>query len=133
MNRKNVALAILLGLSFAKGVFAADPETEKKEFDINSIRYIQEEAEINLGFNVADYLPEGFDPHKIYVDLKAVQFIEEEYILDFDASSYLPEGFDAFDNPIGIEGINYIDDNDSYTVDWDTIKYLPEGFNAYTK
>ncbi len=133
MNKKNVALAILLGLSFAKGVFAADPETEKKEFDINSIMYIQEEAEINLGFNVADYLPEGFDPHKIYVDLRAVQFIEKEYILDFDASKYLPKGFDAFSDPIGIEGINYIDEIDSYTVDWDTKKYLPEGFNVYTK
>ena len=133
MNRKNVALAILLGLSFAKGVFAADPETEKKEFDINSIRYIQEEAEINLGFNVADYLPEGFDPHKIYVDLKAVQFIEEEYILDFDASTYLPKGFDAFSDPIGMEGINYIDEIDSYTLDLDTNKYLPKGFNKYTK
>ena len=133
MNKKNVALAILLGLSFAKGVFAADPETEKKEFDINSIMYIQEEAEINLGFNVADYLPEGFDPHKIYVDLRAVQFIEKEYILDFDASKYLPKGFDAFSDPIGIEGINYIDEIDSYTLDLDTNKYLPKGFNKYTK
>ena len=133
MNKKNVALAILLGLSFAKGVFAADPETEKKEFDINSITYIQEEAEINLGFNVADYLPEGFDPHKIYVDLRAVQFIEKEYILDFDASKYLPKGFDAFSDPIGIEGINYIDEIDSYTLDLDTNKYLPKGFNKYTK
>ena len=133
MNTKNVALAILLGLSFAKGVFAADPETEKEEFDINSITYIQKEPEISLGFDVADYLPEGFDPYKMYVDLNAVQFIEKEYILDFDTSKYLPIGFDAFADPIGIEGINYIDENDSYTEDFDANTYLPEGFNAYTK
>lgn len=133
MNKKNVALAIIMGLSFAKGVFAADPETEKEEFDINSIAYIQEEVEIELGFDVADYLPEGFDPYKQYVDLNSIEFIEEENVLDFDTSKYLPEGFDAYANPKGIEGINYIDENDTVVLDFNTKKYLPKNFNPYTK
>lgn len=131
MNKKNLALAIIMGLTFAKGVFAADPETEKEEFDINSITYIQEEDEIELGFDVADYLPEGFDPYEFYFDLDSVEFIEEKWSLDFDTAQYLPEGFDAYADPVGIEGINYIDENDIIELDLHTENYLPEDFNAY--
>ena len=133
MNNKNVALAIIMGLSFAKGVFAADPETEREEFDINSIAYVQEEDEIDLGFNVADYLPEGFDPYKQYVDLNAIEFIEDQDVLDIDTSTYLPEGFDAYANPKGIEGINYIDENDTFVLDFNAKNYLPQDFNPYKK
>lgn len=131
MNNKNVALAIVLGLTFAKGVFASDPETEKEEFDINSITYIQEEDEIELGFDVADYLPEGFDPYEVYFDLNSVEFVEEEWSIDFDTTSYLPVDFDAYADPKGIEGVNYIDEQDTVELDIDTARYLPEDFNAF--
>lgn len=133
MNKKNLALAIIMGLSFAKGVFAADPETEKEKFDINSISYIQEEDNIELGFDVADYLPEGFDPYKQYVDLNSIEFIEDADILDLDTQKYLPEGFNAYSNPKGIEGINYIDENDIFVLDFNAKDYLPTGFDAYIK
>lgn len=133
MNKNNLALAIIMGLSFAKGVFAADPETEREEFDINSITYIQEEDEIILGFDVADYLPEGFDPYKQYIDLNSIEFMEDENIIKLDTSKYLPKGFDAYANPKGIEGINYIDENDNVVLNFDAKKYLPKGFNAYKK
>lgn len=133
MNKKNLALAIIMGLSFAKGVFAADPETEKEKFDINSISYIQEEDKIELGFDVADYLPEGFDPYKQYVDLNSIEFIEDTDVLNLDIAANLPEGFDAYANPKGIEGINYIDENDTIVLDFNAKEYLPTGFNAYIK
>lgn len=133
MNKTNVALAIIMGLSFAKGVFAADPETEKEEFDINSITYIPEEDEIILGFDVTDYLPEGFDPYKQYVDLNSIEFVEDEPVLKLNTSKYLPKGFDAYADPKGIEGINYIDENDTFDLNFDAKEYLPEGFNAYAK
>lgn len=133
MNKKNLALAIIMGLSFANGVFAADPETEKKEFDINSVSYIQEEVKIELGFDVTDYLPEGFDPYKQYVDLNSIEFVEEADILDVDTSKYLPEGFDAYADPKGIEGINYMDENDTIVLEFNAKDYLPEAFNPYAK
>lgn len=133
MNKKNLALAIIMGLSFAKGVFAADPETEKEEFDINSISYIQDEEDIELDFDVWDYLPEGFDPYKQYVDLNSIEFIEDAVALDFNTRKYLPKGFDAYANPIGIAGINYIDENDIIVLDFNSAEYLPKGFNAYKK
>ncbi len=133
MNKKNVALAIIMGLTIAKGVFAADPETEKEELDINTITYIQEESEIELGFDVNDYLPEGFDPYKIYVDLAAISYIEDESIDNIDFSKHLPDGFDAYAYPTDIQSINYIDENDDITLDFDNKKYLPKGFDAYKK
>lgn len=131
MNKRNLALAMVMGLTFAKGVFAADPETEKEEFDIHSIAYIQEEDEIELGFDVADYLPEGFDPHEFYYDLNWIAFVEEEFVVDFDTTKYLPKGFDAYADPVGTEGINYIDEADTLDLDLNAERYLPEGFDAY--
>ncbi len=130
MNKKSFILSLAMGITLVNGVFANNPNKDIEAFDINTIEYIEEEDEIDLGFDVADYLPEGFDPYKMYVDLNAIDYIEEEIeIADF--SQHLPEGFDAYAFPTDVQSINYIDENDSFSVDFDTKKHLPEGFNAY--
>ena len=98
MNTRNITLAIAMGLLFAKGVFAIDPKTNKDEFDINSIVWIEEEVEIDLGFNPVDYLPEGFDPYAYPQHVDGFNYIDENDMveLDFDTADYLPEGFDPF-------------------------------------
>ena len=50
-----------------------------------------------------------------------------------DTSKYLPEGFDAYANPNGIEGINYMDENDTIVLEFNAKDYLPEAFNPYAK
>lgn len=132
MNRKSLKLGIAMGLLVVNGVFANNPNKDIENFDINTVEYIEEEPEIVLGFDVADYLPEGFDPYKMYVDLNAVEYIEEEIKIS-DLSKHLPKGFDAYAYPTDVQSINYIDENDSFTLDFDTKKYLPEGFNPYVK
>lgn len=132
MNKKSLKLGIAMGFVMVNGVFASSPNKDIEVFDINTIEYIEEEAEIDLGFDVADYLPEGFDPYKMYVDLNAVEFIEEEIEIS-DLSQYLPEGFDAYGYPTDVQSINYIDENDSFEINFDTQKHLPENFNAYIK
>ncbi len=119
-----------MGFLLVNGVFANDPKTEIENFDINSIEYIEEETEIDLGFNAADYLPEGFDPYKLYVDLDAVHYLQEEVIDSFDVERYLPKGFDAYAYPTDVQSINYIDKNDFISLDFDAAKHLPEGFDA---
>ena len=132
MNKKKLILSLAAGTLLVNGIFANTPVKEVEPFDINSIEYIEEEISIDLGFDPSDYLPENFDPYKIYVDLNAVEYIEEEIeIADF--SQYLPEGFDAYAYPTDIQSINYIDEKDEFEVDFDTKKHLPEGFNAYIK
>jgi len=131
MNKKNLTLSIALGTVITNTAFATTPK-DVEIFDINSIEYIEEEIEINLGFDVADYLPEDFNPYDIYIDVNAITYIEEEIEIS-DLSKNLPEGFDAYAAPTNVQSINYIDENDTFKIDFDTKKYLPKGFNPFKK
>lgn len=133
MNKKSFILSIATGLLLANGVFANDPRTEKDEKVLNSITYIEDDADFELSFDTADYLPEGFDPYEIYVDLDAVTFLEDEVMDDFDSKEHLPADFDAYSYPTDVAAFNYIDQNDAVELDFDTQKYLPEGFNPYIR
>ena len=133
MNKKNFTTVLAMGLLFAKGAMASVPTDEKGELDINTIVYIEEEEVIDLGFDTADYLPEGFDPYKVYFDLNSVTIIEEEIAIDFDSKANLPATFDAFAYPTDTESFNYIDADDTIKLDFDSANNLPEGFNAYIK
>lgn len=104
-----------------------------EDIKVSEIVYIEEETSIDLGFDTADYLPEGFDPYNVYFDVNSVEFMDDESTeLGFDTVAYLPENFDAYANPGSLEGINYIEIEDE-TIDlgFDTAKYLPEGFDPY--
>ncbi|MGI9550700.1 MAG: hypothetical protein ACR2MT_05830 [Aurantibacter sp.] len=103
------------------------------ELDLDEIIFIEEEAKIELGFDTADYLPENFDPYKLYVDLNAVEYIEdeEEIELNFNVADYLPANFDPYADPAGIEGINYIEDEVEIELGFDTAEYLPLNFDPY--
>lgn len=132
MSNKNLKLSIAMGIVLVNGVFANNPIKDIKLFDINSVEYIEDEAEIELGFDVTDYLPEGFDPYKMYVDLNAIEYVQEEIEIS-DLSMHLPVDFDVYAYPQDVQSINYIDENDSFTIDFDSKKQLPEGFNPYLK
>ncbi|VAW12246.1 FIG00652311: hypothetical protein [hydrothermal vent metagenome] len=128
---KTTTLSIAMALLLVNGIFANDPKTEIENLDINSIQYIEEEEEFDLGFDTADYLPENFDPYKFYVNLDAVVYIEDNEIDTFDSAKFLPEGFDAYADPTDVQSINYIDERDNIVLNFDAKKHLPEGFNAY--
>ncbi|NNK75369.1 MAG: hypothetical protein HKP42_04820 [Maribacter sp.] len=133
MNNKTILLGLTVGLLFVNGMFANDPNTEKEKFDINSINYIEEDMDFDLGFDTADYLPEGFDAYQVYFDLNGVEYIQEVFAIEFDTKENLPEDFDAFAYPSDLQSMNFIDDADSFEVGFDTQTYLPLNFNAFTK
>ncbi|MGB5370538.1 MAG: hypothetical protein WBN18_08915 [Flavobacteriaceae bacterium] len=118
-------------LFIARAAFATDPNVEGEVFDINSIVYIEDDIQIDLGFDHFDYLPEGFDPYKMYVDLNAIAFIEEEPSLKVNSKKHLPEDFDAYAYPKDVKGFNYIDGNDQIDLEFDTQEHLPEDFDPY--
>ncbi len=104
------------------------------EVNLDEIVYLEEETEIDLGFDTADYLPEGFDPHEQYVNLDAITFIEneEEFDLGFDTSAYLPEDFDPYAFPANVMNIDYIEEGEDETdLGFDTAEYLPDGFDPH--
>ncbi len=102
-----------------------------EDIKVSEIVYIEEETSIDLGFDTADYLPEGFDPYNVYFDVNSVEFMDDEDIeLGFDTASYLPENFNAYANPSNLDAINYIE-GEAIDLGFDTAKYLPEGFDPY--
>jgi len=133
MNKKTILLGFTAGLLFVNGMLANDPTTEKEKFDINSIVYIEDEIEIDLGFDTADYLPEDFDAYQVYFDLNSVDYIEDDYTLEWDTQAYLPKEFNAYAYPSDVQSINYIDEADRIVLDFNAKLYLPEGFDAYLK
>ena len=111
--------------------------TEEKELialELASIPYLEIEEEVDLGFNTAEYLPENFDPHKVYFDLSSVVYQDLSKEEDFigNLSSYLPEGFDAYASPADFMDISYIDEED-IELGFDTRDYLPVNFDPYKK
>ena len=132
MIKRSLTLSTVLGLFIVNGMLASNPKTEGR-FDIDSIVYIEEEPEIELGFDTADYLPEGFDPYKFYFNMEGVNYIENDEIDLEDSQTNLPSDFNAYAYPSDVESMNYIDPNDNISLDLDTTTYLPEGFDAYAK
>ncbi|NNL09369.1 MAG: hypothetical protein HKP38_09115 [Croceitalea sp.] len=98
---------------------------------LKEIEFIEEE-DMELGFDTEDYLPENFNPKKVYFDLNSISYVEEEIDTDlgFDSSAYLPENFNPYATPINVSSINYIELEDM-KLGFETSEYLPEGFDPY--
>ncbi len=98
MKNYNLKLTIIIGLLAANTALAIDPVKEASDFDVNSIREIENEIEIDLGFDTADYLPENFDPYAYPTNVEGINFIDpkDDFEVDFDTKKYLPEGFDPY-------------------------------------
>jgi len=133
MNKKTILLGFTTGLLFVSGMFANDPITEKERFDINSIVYIEDDMDFDLGFDTADYLPEDFDAYQVYFDLNSVDYIEEDFTFDWDSKKYLPKGFDAYAYPSDVQSINFLDESDTFEIGIETQENLPSNFNPFAK
>lgn len=100
-------------------------------FDLNSLVYVEEEAEVEMDYQVEWYLPKNFDA---YVgSINEIQYIdiekEETVELGFDTKQYLPINF----NPLALDvnSIQYIQEEPEIIMGYDTKKYLPKGFDPY--
>ncbi len=98
MKKMELISAAAVGFLFAFGVFANNSKPVEKEFDINSIIIIEEEVDIDLGFDTQDYLPADFNAYAYPYDVDGFNYIDENdtVILDFDPKEHLPEGFDPY-------------------------------------
>ncbi|MBD0777349.1 hypothetical protein HPE56_06060 [Maribacter sp. ANRC-HE7] len=135
MNKKVILLSFTTGLLFVSGIFANDSKRDEDNLDISSIVYIEDDMEVELGFDTSDYLPEGFNAHEFYFDFAGVSYLEDDVIIDLDTKQYLPKGFDAYAYPSDVQSINYIDVVEDAPIElgFDTSDYLPSGFNAFSK
>lgn len=70
-----------------------------EHIDLEDIVYIEDEEDIDLGFDPKQYLPADFDAFQgMRLDLNDIPYIEceEEVILDFDVKDYLPKDFSPY-------------------------------------
>lgn len=103
---------LLGGIAMANETKCVAPET-----DFNQIVFIEEE-DLNLGFDTANYLPDGFDAYSEILDVASINFMENDEIeLGFDTSEYLPEGFDPYDSHFNLDWIPYIEEEEELDLD----------------
>ena len=112
--------------------FGQGPNNDCDDLVLNSVNYIEEENEFDLGFETADYLPLDFDPFKAYINLDAIPYVEDQVTVYYSLD-YLPEGFNPYAYPTHFRNIDYIDPTDDFELDFDSAEFLPEGFDPYNK
>ena len=102
----------------------------KPNIDLDSIAYIEEENPIELGFDTAMYLPEGFDAYSHPENFMDVSFVKEnsEVELGFDVQEYLPEAFYPYIIYFDLDNIPYIEEEEVIEFDFDIQDYLPADF-----
>ena len=112
--------------------FGQGPNHDCDELVLNNVNYIEDEGEIDLGFDTAEYLPLDFDPYTTYINLDAIPFIEDQVTVYYSLD-YLPEGFNPFAYPTLFRNIDYIDPTDEFELDFNSAEFLPEGFDPYNR
>ena len=132
MKTLNIVLSFMMVMLTNTSVFGQGSNDECDDMVLNSINYIEEETEFDLGFDTADYLPLDFDPFKTYINLETIPFIEDQVTIYY-STDYLPEGFDPYAYPAYFRTIDYIDPADEIILDFETADYLPEGFDPYDR
>ncbi|UCD60039.1 MAG: hypothetical protein JSV59_09085 [Flavobacteriaceae bacterium] len=132
MKKLKTIVSSLLIVVTINGLNAQNPNGGDDKFDINSIVYIEEELDYDLGFNTSDYLPEDFDPYNHYMDLNAISFVEDIYVY-IDSEKTLPRDFDVYANPTDFRNVSYIDPMDDMQLEFETAEYLPADFNPYSR
>ncbi len=129
-----IALLGTLLMSFSR---TPDCKTNCEELAIDEITYIEPTEDVELDFDTAQYLPEGFNAYKgMDTDVSDIVFIEkdEEINLGFNTAKYLPIGFDAYQGmEIDLDEVIYIEEEEEVELDFNVEAYLPTGFNANSK
>ncbi|MGB5371971.1 MAG: hypothetical protein WBN18_16200 [Flavobacteriaceae bacterium] len=121
-------------------------DTNPTALNIVEIDYVEVEADVDLGFDTAVYLPLGFNAYEgMDLDLDDIIYVEEEEDIDlgFDTADYLPKGFNAYEGndldlqvaleELDLNSIIYIEEEEEIQLDFLSRKYLPRGFNPYAK
>lgn len=104
-------------------------EASAAALNIDQIVYIEDQEEVVLGFDTAEYLPEDFDPYAGNLNDIAFVETEEEVVLGFDTAAYLPDGFDP--HITNLKCMEYAVAEEEVIMGFDTLAWLPEDFDPH--
>ncbi|EGV44630.2 hypothetical protein BZARG_1597 [Bizionia argentinensis JUB59] len=116
-------------------VVTSKSETEKTVPKIQEIQVFNVKEQIDLGFDVNQYLPENFNPLAGKNDLNwnNILIIETPVVvnLDFDIKFYLPKNFNPLKgkNDIDWDNIELIEIEEELHFNFNVNAYLPKDFN----
>nr|WP_299344610.1 hypothetical protein [Allomuricauda sp.] len=98
MVRKNVIITMLAVALMTPLANAQELNNPVEKFDVNSVEFVEDDQDLDLGFDTATYLPENFDPYSGIISVKAINYIDicDEVDLGFETNGYLPTGFDPY-------------------------------------
>ena len=98
----------------------------------DSIAYIEEEIPIELGFDTASYLPEGFDAYDLPENIMDISYIKEDVVVElgFNVCKYLPRAFNPYKEYFDLNSIEYIEEEEVIEFDFDIRDYLPADFES---
>jgi hypothetical protein len=113
--------------------FREASDLESPSLLLSAIPYSEVEEEIDLGFDTSEYLPDNFDPSKVYVNFNELPYYEVAKAKELENSflEYLPANFNAYAIPENFMDIAYMEEED-IDLGFDTKPYLPARFDAYT-
>ncbi len=94
-NYISMAFAILV-LGFVAN--ANDTSQPGMELDVQSIEFIEEDHNWELGFDTSKYLPEGFNPYEGQFSVSSINYMDlcDEIELGFETAEYLPADFNPY-------------------------------------
>ncbi len=115
----------------ALGAQTGNSPQHNTKIKTDKVIFIEEVSPVDLGFDTALYLPEGFDPYAHPQNFMDVSYIEEEaeIQLDFDVQAYLPKMFDPYKKYFDLNAIEYIEEEEIIEFDFEVKDYLPANFS----
>ncbi len=97
MKYKKYIVLAFLGTLFLPLLSAKSEAVPVTSDNLKEIVFLELNQEVEFGFDIADYLPEGFEADAVEVPVSSINFIDEDQVeLGFDTADYLPENFDPY-------------------------------------
>lgn len=123
----------ILGLvttALAFGMQTGNSPIHTPHIEGDSIAYIEEEIPVELGFDTASYLPEGFSAYDLPENIMDISYIEEDSAVElgFNVCKYLPRAFNPYKEYFDLNSIQYIEEEEVIEFDFDLRDYLPSDF-----
>jgi len=120
----------LVTTALAFGMQTGNSPIYTPQIEGDSIAYIEEEIPVELGFDTASYLPDGFDAYDLPENIMDISYIREDASvqLDFNVCKYLPRVFDPYKEYFDLNSIEYIEEEEVIEFDFDIHDYLPSDF-----
>ncbi|MCG2462772.1 hypothetical protein K8352_18560 [Flavobacteriaceae bacterium F89] len=100
--------------------------------DVKDIKVLENDEDIDLGFDVKNYLPENFNPYSTSGNLK-MSSIDYGYLTTGTGGAPVSEDFVQIGghSPVKVDDIVVLENDEDIELGFNAKEYLPRNFNPY--